>query len=392
MGLGGGLYVLTVMNKTRILPLVLALTALLLPPRAWACTALMITDTKGNAYSGKTMEYASPLPFEVTYVPAGTKVASIAPAKKPGLSFETKYPVLGVSADVGVGSGMNMMVESANDQGLSLSTNEMPGSQSPTGAGSDAAKALAATDLALYLLGNFKSVAEVKEVLQGGDVSVWLPKVPLVGNIELPMHYIIWDKTGAGIVIEFLDGKMNVHDNPVGVATNAPDFPWHLKNLNNYAQLTNLDKNTGQFGQLKVAAPDSGNALANVPSSQISAGRFVKAAYYTQFVRKADSPEEAIITLGHILNNFDRPYDLSIDKGYSAEGGKPGAITSEVTLFTWMNDKVRNLYFLRTIDALNFAQFDFGKLAPIKSVVTVPLAKINDASLDGTQVLLGAAK
>jgi penicillin V acylase-like amidase (Ntn superfamily) len=361
-------------------------------PAAHACTALMITDTKGNAYSAKTMEYAVPMPFEMSYVPAGTKVISVAPGNKPGLSFETKYPVLGVSADVGVGNGINMMVESANNQGLSLSTNELPGSQSPAGAGSDDAKALAVTDLGLYLLGNFKSVAEVKEAMQGSSVSVWVPKIPLVGNIEAPFHYILFDKTGAGIVIEFLHGKMNVHDNPVGVVTNAPDFPWHLKNLNNYAQLTNIDKDSGQFGQLKVGAPDSGNTLASVPSSQISAGRFVKAAFYTQFVRKADSPEDAVITLGHIMNNFDRPYDLSIDKGYSAEGGAPGTTSSEVTLFTWMNDKSRNLYFLRTIDALNFAQFEIDKLAPIKSVVTVPLAKINDASLDGTQVLLGAAK
>jgi choloylglycine hydrolase len=372
-----------------LLILVLSLSAA--APAALACTALMITDKQGNAYSGKTLEYAVPLPFEMSYVPAGTKVVSVAPGNKPGLSFETKYPVLGVSADSGVGDGPNMMVESANDQGLSLSTNEMPGSQSPEGAGSDAAKALAATDLALYLLGNFKSVAEVKEALTNGDVSVWLPKVPLVGNLVLPMHYILWDKTGAGIVIEYLDGQQNIHDNPVGVATNAPDFGWHLKNLNNYAQLTNLDKNAGQFGQLKVSAPDSGNALANVPSSQISMGRFVKAAFYTQFVRKADNPENAVITLGHIMNNFDRPYDLSIDTGFSAEGGQPGQTTSEVTLFTWMNDKVRNLYLLRTIDALNFATFDIAKLAPITKVVTVPLAKINDATLDGTQVLLDAA-
>ena len=368
------------------------LTSALAVPTASACTALMITDKKGNAYSAKTMEYAVPMPFEMSYVPAGTKVVSVAPGKKPGLSFETKYPVLGVSADVGVGNGINMMVESANNQGLSLSTNELPGSQSPAGAGSDATKALATTDLALYLLGNFKSVAEVKEALQGSAVSVWVPKVPLVGNIEAPFHYILFDKTGAGIVIEFLDGKMNVHDNPVGVVTNAPEFPWHLKNLNNYAQLTNVDKNSGQFGQLKVGAPDSGNTLASVPSSQISAGRFVKAAFYTQFVRKADSPEDAVITLGHIMNNFDRPYDLSIDKGYSAEGGAPGSTTSEVTLFTWMNDKVRNLYFLRTINALNFAKFEIDKLTPIKSVVKVPLGKISDTQLDGTQVLLGAAK
>jgi len=371
--------------------LILVLSLFAAAPSVRACTALAITDKQGNAYSGKTLEYAVPLPFEMSYVPAGTKVVSVAPGSKPGLSFETKYPVLGVGANVGVGDGPNMMVESANDQGLSLSTNEMPGSQSPAGAGSDAAKALAATDLALYLLGNFQSVAEVKEALTSGEVSVWLPKVPLLGNIELPMHYILWDKTGAGIVIEYLDGKQTIYDNPVGVATNAPDFGWHLKNLNNYAQLTNVDKNTGQFGKMPVSAPDSGNALAGVPSSQISAGRFVKAAFYTQYVRQADNPKNAMITLGHILNNFDRPYDLSIDTGYSAEGGTPGQTTSEVTVFTWMNDKVRNLYFLRTIDALNFATFDIAKLAPIKSVVKVPLSKINDATLDGTKVLLEAA-
>jgi penicillin V acylase-like amidase (Ntn superfamily) len=380
------------MKNYPIVLLLAILTTALVVPRSSACTALMITDKKGNAYSAKTMEYAVPMPFEMSYVPAGTKVVSVAPGKKPGLSFETKYPVLGVSADVGVGNGINMMVEAANNQGLSISTNELPGSQSPAGAGSDAAKALATTDLGLYFLGNFQSVAEVKEALQGSAVSVWVPKVPLVGNIEAPFHYILFDKTGVGIVIEFLDGKMNVHDNPVGVVTNAPEFPWHLKNLNNYAQLTNLDKNSGQFGQLKVGAPDSGNTLASVPSSQISAGRFVKAAFYTQFVRKADSPEDAVITLGHIMNNFDRPYDLSIDKGYSAEGGAPGSTTSEVTLFTWMNDKVRNLYFLRTIGALNYAKFEIDKLTPIKSVVKVPLEKINDMQLDGTQVLLGAAR
>jgi hypothetical protein len=139
----------------------------------------MITDKQGNVYSAKTMEYAAMMPFVMSYVPAGTEVVSVAPGNKPGLSFETKFPVLGVSADVGVGNGINMMVESANNQGLSLSTNEMPGSQSPAGAGSEAAKALAATDLALYLLGNFQSVVEVKEALQGEDVSVWLPKVPI---------------------------------------------------------------------------------------------------------------------------------------------------------------------------------------------------------------------
>jgi len=48
----------------------------------------MITDKKGNGYSAKTMEYAVPMPFEMSYVPPGTKVVSVAPGKKPGLSFD----------------------------------------------------------------------------------------------------------------------------------------------------------------------------------------------------------------------------------------------------------------------------------------------------------------
>jgi penicillin V acylase-like amidase (Ntn superfamily) len=193
-------------------------------------------------------------------------------------------------------------------------------------------------------------------------------------------------------VVEYLNGKQTIYDNPVGVVTNAPDFGWHLTNLNNYAFLSNRDRNNGSFGKLQVEAPDSGNALAGVPSSQISAGRFVKAAYYVQYARRADSPDEAVITLSHILNNFDRVYDISVDQGFAGEGGNKKSTSSEVTLFTWMNDKMRNRYYLRTIGAMNFVIFEIDKLKSIQKVVKVPLAKINDASPDGTQVLLGVAK
>ncbi|MFZ4483051.1 MAG: choloylglycine hydrolase, partial [Chthoniobacterales bacterium] len=62
----------------KVLPAALLVASLMLQaPAAHACTALMVTDTKGNAYSAKTMEYAVPMPFEMSYVPAGTKVVSV---------------------------------------------------------------------------------------------------------------------------------------------------------------------------------------------------------------------------------------------------------------------------------------------------------------------------
>jgi choloylglycine hydrolase len=359
---------------------------------ASACTALMITDVNGVAYSGKTMEYSEPIPLAMVYMPAGTKVISLSPDGSDGMTFTTKYPILGGAAPAAMQPGLHqaMMVEAANDQGLSVSTNELPETVSPTDVGTDKSKQLAGTDLSNWVLGNFATVAEAKAALTSGDVKIWLPKLDFVGGV-LPEHYIFFDKTGDGIVVEFTGGTMNVYDNPVGVATNAPIFPWHLANLNNYAGLTNVDRNEGQFGKLKVTAPDSGNALAGLPSSQISAGRFVKAAYYTTYTRKAKNPDEAVTTLAHILNNFDRPYDLSADPaGTGGDGTKIWSTSTEVTVFTWMNDKSRNRYYLRTIDAVNFTEFDIDKLAVLKKPVSVDFTKIVNQP-DGTQMLLDAA-
>ncbi len=368
-----------------------ALMAITAGPAA-ACTALMITDTNGIAYSGKTMEYSEPIPLEMTYMPAGTKVISQAADGSDGMTFTTKYPILGGAAPTALmqGAHQGMMVEAANDQGLSVSSNELPETRSPDDIGTDKSRQLSGTDLANWVLGSFATVAEAKAALAKGDVKIWLPKIAFVGGV-LPEHYVFFDKTGEGIVVEFTGGKMNVYDNPVGVATNAPEFPWHLANLNNYAFLTNTDRNEGQFGKLKVTSPDSGNALAGLPSTQISAGRFVKAAYYTTFTKKAKNPDEAMVTLAHILNNFDRPYDLSADPaGSGGDGTKIWDTSTEVTVFTWMNDKARNRYYLRTIDAMNFTTFDIDKLASLKKVVAVPFTKIVDQT-DGTQMMLDAA-
>jgi len=372
--------------------LILALTLALPVSPVWACTALMITDKQGNGYSGKTMEYATTMPFEMVYLPISTKVTSLAPDGRPGLSFETQYAVLGVGIDAGLGTGTDMMPEAVNDQGLSVSSNQLNKSETPSFSGGGKAQYLAATDLGLYMLGKFKTVGEVRKALESGEIQVWLPKLPIMVNVPVPLHYIFFDKTGAGIVVEYLDGKQTIYDNPVGVVTNAPDFGWHLKNLSNYAFLSNQDKNNGTFGKLKVEAPDSGNALAGLPSSQISAGRFVKAAYYVQYARKAKSPEEAVVMLAHILNNFDRPFDITTDRGFAGEGGGSKPTSSEVTLFTWMSDKVRNRFYLRTIGALNFVTFEIDKLKSIQRVVKVPLTKVNDGQLDGAQILLNSTK
>jgi len=348
-----------------------------------ACTAMMMKDANGNAYQARTMEWAGVLPESLHYLPAGTSIESVTPDGKQGMTFKTKYGFVGVSLKHMVPNAKQPgIAEGANDQGVSLSLNAFLGAEAPP-VDADTAKILSVMDFGAWVLGNFQSVSQVKQALANKDISVWLPPLAIFGGMKAPFHYAIFDKTGAGIVVEFSEGKLNVYDNPVGVMTNIPEFPWHLKNLNNYAQLSNVDRNSGSFGGLKVSAPDGGNALAGIPFSQISTGRFVKAAFFTTYVRKAKSPTEAIQTLSHVINNFDRPYDLSIDPAGSnteAAAGDTG-MNSEVTLFTTMNDLAQNQFYIRPINAINFAKIDLHKLADLKEVKKVSFDQV--AQLDG---------
>ena len=354
-----------------------------------ACTAMMMTDAHGNAYQARTMEWSGVLPESLHYLPVGSLIQSQTPDGKQGMTFKTKYGFVGVSLKhMTPNEKQPGIAEGANDQGLSLSLNAFLGSEAPA-LDSDPRKVLSVLDFGAWALGNFQNVAQVKQALADKDISVWLPPLAILDGMKAPFHYAIFDKTGAGIVVEFSEGKLNVYDNPVGVMTNIPEFPWHLKNLNNYAQLTNVDRNSGTFGSLKVSSPDGGNALAGIPFTQISSGRFVKAAFFTNYVRKAQTPAEAIQTLSHVINNFDRPYDLSVDLptgGVGAEGGDPHAASSEVTLFTTMNDLAQNQFYIRPINAINFSKVDLTKLSGVKEVKKVSLdqvAQLNGADATG---------
>ena len=190
-----------------------------------ACTAMMMKDANGNAYQARTMEWSGVLPEALHYLPVGSMIQSQTPSGKQGMTFKTKYGFVGVSLKHMVPNAKQPgIAEGANDQGLSLSLNAFLGSEAPT-VDSDPSKVLSIMDFGAWALGSFQNVAQVKQALQSRDVSVWLPPLAILGGMKAPFHYAIFDKTGAGIVVEFTEGKLNVYDNPVGVMTNIPEFP-----------------------------------------------------------------------------------------------------------------------------------------------------------------------
>ncbi len=343
------------------------------------------------------MEFVGSVPDRMTYYPAGSRIESVTPGGQPGKTFDTKYAILAVTAyGLVPDAKQDTLHEATNDQGLTFTTNSLSGNKSPDVAGVPADQVLSGLDLGTWALGNFATVAEVKEALAKKEVAVWLPEIPFLGDGDMPVHFALFDRTGAGIVIEWTDGETTVYDNPVGVLTNNPPFPWHLANMQNYAYLTNIDKNRGRFNKLEVQADDSGGNMASLPGVETSPGRFVKAAYYSTFAHKAETPEQAIFTLGHVMNNFDRPKDISKDlEGDLPSGERSMAASkgpksiSEVTDWTVLHDLTQGHFYLRTINALNFSKFDINKLSVLKAPKVVTLDAVNaNTQLDATDLFL----
>lgn len=361
------------------------------------CTVLLYLDAKGRPYVGRSNEFIGIQPDSLTYYPVGTTIESITPDQKPGMKFQTKYAVFGATLrGMTANAKQDALHEAANDQGLTFTANSLSGNKSPDVSKASPAKILSAIDLGMWALGSFSTVAAVKNAILNKDVEIWLPVISSLGTEASPVHFALWDTTGAGIVIEWTNGFTEVHDNLVGVMTNNPPFPWHLENMKNYAYLTNVDKNSEKFNKLNVAAPDSGGNMSGLPSSEISWGRFVKAAYYSNFAFKADTPEFAIITLGHIMNNFDRPINISVDTVNDPPGGErdmstgKGASTfSEITAFIVLHDLTQQYFYIRTVFSLNFTKFDIRKLGSLKKTTAVPFDLLNkNESLDGMHLFL----
>lgn len=358
---------------------------------AHACTTLMYQDAKGKFYAGRTLELSMELPYEVTFIPSGTQYVSKTGDKNSALKYTTKHKILSVTVPDDNPNDLKIL-EGMNEKGLTFSLLAFADASGPKASFEKTKAALAAVDLGSWTLGQFANVEEVKVAL--AEQPVLLTPLAMIGGADSPFHFVLHDKSGASIVIEFANNKQTVYDNPVGVMTNAPTFQWHLTNLNNYTFFSNIDVSKNKFGSLKVTQPDSGIATVALPASNTSVGRFVRAVYYSHFAQKVDEPDDATRTLAHIMNNFDRPKNITIDmSGAASEGitfsrdtGAP--YSSEYTSWTALHDIDRGFVYLRTYDSMNYTKLDINKLANSTKQVSIPLSTINGMAGDATDLLL----
>ena len=83
------------------------------------------------------------------------------------------------------------------------------------------------------------------------------------------------------------------------------------------------------------------------------------------------------------MNNFDRPYDLTVDgAGGMGDGPRSKGLSSEVSSYIVMNDLAGNRFYYRGIEALNWSVIDMNKLKNVTKMKTVSAKEVNEAGAD----------
>jgi choloylglycine hydrolase len=325
-----------------------------------ACTFITLTGEDGTVVASRTMEWGNfDLAPAITFLPAGTDLAAMTmPDGQDGAAWTTKYDIAGVTL-------LNQMVfgDGVNSEGLSISLLYLPGfaeyqEYQPEQAGTS----IAPPDFVPYMLGQFASVAEVRDaVAQVRVVPVVTPEL----GMPAPVHFSVTDASGDQIIVEYVEGELNVHEDTLGVMTNSPPYDWHISNARNYINLRAVDWPSVEVAGIDMAPIGYGTGMLGLPVDFTPPSRFIRALAWTQTARDTDGGEDTVHEAMRILANFQLPMEATGDKPNPRElellkyGGTQYTVSYDL--------KNLEIYFTTNdnpnIRQLSFREFDFRALS-----------------------------
>lgn len=278
---------------------------------SFACTAVDIVAADKSVIAGRTMEWAFDMKWTLVSQPKGTEVTLSAPKdlNLPEVTVATKYPVVGVSAGIIPGGAL---VEGQNAEGLGMSGNFLPGFTEYQAVTKDDRNYVSILAFGSWALGNHATVAELKEALP--TIKVWSDSSLPSGPTPPTLHFVFNDRSGDGMVIEYVGGELKIHDNVARVLTNAPPYEWHLLNARNYLNLSTVGVTSRPVGSANVTALGQGGGTLGLPADYTPPSRFIRAAFLRHNIEQPANAGEAVQAIGHILNAVDIPIGIAQSK------------------------------------------------------------------------------
>lgn len=312
------------------------------------CTGIRLRAQDGAVVAGRTLEFAEPLTSELLIIPRNYAYVGTALAGA-GYAWKSRYGVVGANA-----LKLSHIVDGINEVGLAGGLFYFPDYAGYQTVG-DTKRVIAPWELMTLILTSCATLSDVRELL--AQITVAAVPFPAWGFVP-PVHAVVHEPSGQSLVIEYVAGTLLVHDNPLGIMTNAPTFDWHMTNLNNYTGLTRENAPTRSVAGVALKPFGQGSGMRGLPGDFSSPSRFVRAGTFAATVVPAATAMAGVALLFHLLNNFDIPQ--------GAVCSDATAKSCEYTEWTSVADLAQRRYYLRMHDSplpvmVDLAKADFSK-------------------------------
>lgn len=283
--------------KTKLILIILMMWAIMLP-EAKACTGISLQTQNNQPVTARTIEWAAQrLKAMYVVMPRGQKQYSLLPdGTSQGKQFTAEYGYVGIAVEDDA-----FVMEGINEAGLGAGLFYFPeyGEYMPY---KEEDKSICVSDMQFvaWLLSTCATIDEMVALL---------PTIRVVGidPRASTVHWRVTEPSGRQVVVEIVNQEVKVHENPLGVLTNSPEFTWHIINLNNYVNLMAGAVEEREIGVLKLKALSGGTGLYGLPGDMTSPSRFVRAAIFQSTAPRLESAEETVVQAFHLMNNFDIP-------------------------------------------------------------------------------------
>lgn len=350
-----------------------ALLSLAFASEGTACTGITLKALDGSTVIARTTEWGgSILDSKYVIVPRNHKITALTQAGAQAMTFTSRYGFAGISVQQ-----PEFVVDGMNEAGLAAGLFFFPGYGKYEDYSEEYASAsIPDMQLVSWILASFQTVEETVNALESIHVVALSPEAQTV-------HWRVADTTGKEIVIEIVDGKTRIYDNPLGVLTNSPGFDWHILNLNNYV---NLQAGTAAAQEIAegvtLSSFGAGSSMLGIPGDVTPPSRFVRAAFYKATAPQYGTSAETVLQCFQILNNFDIPIGVEHPKGQIPEG------LMSATQWTTASDLSARKFYYRTwvnsaIRCIDLSSIQFGKVkyqaCPLDNTDSQPVEYIKPA-------------
>lgn len=323
---------------------------------ALACTGLELQAKDGTYINGRTVEFGINLAPSIAVIPRNYDFNGTLPDGSNGLHYRSKYAATGL-----VAFGAPPILDGLNEKGLSVGAFYFPGYASYTSVTSkNKTQALSPADFPNWVLTQFATVDEVKNNLK--NIVIAPTSLKQWGGVP-PFHYIVYDASGKSIVIEPINGQLQVMNNPIGVITNSPNFQWHLTNLSNYINLSANNATPQTVGSYKLINFGQGSGMLGLPGDFTPPSRFVRAAFFVTTAMPTDTADQTVFQVFHVLNQFDIP------KGVVRQPGANNTFAADYTLITSVKDPKNEKFYFKTYDDQTIKMVNLAQMDPNASAI-----------------------